>query len=125
MRLFQQTPEDYYNAPYAEFPALIRGTVVVVMAILWAFSKLMWRWKVEDADLLFERQEGPGSVVICTKRAEEQAEEYGHGMRRELFYLTVHGVMHCLGYDHETEADKAQMRAKEEEVLRKMGLERE
>ena len=65
MRLFKQTPEDYYNAPYAEFPVLIRGTVVVVMAILWAFSKLMWRWKVEDADLLFERQEGRGSVVIC------------------------------------------------------------
>ena len=65
MRLFKQTPEDYYNAPYAEFPALIRGTVVVVMAILWAFSKLMWRWKVEDADLLFERQEDRGSVVIC------------------------------------------------------------
>ena len=65
MRLFNQTPEDYYNAPYAEFPALIRGTVVVVMAILWAFSKLMWRWKVEDADLLFERQEDRGSVVIC------------------------------------------------------------
>ena len=65
MRLFKQTPEDYYNAPYAEFPALIRGTVVVVMAILWTFSKLMWRWKVEDADLLFERQEGRGSVVIC------------------------------------------------------------
>ena len=65
MRLFKQTPEDYYNAPYAEFPALIRGTVFVVMAILWAFSKLMWRWKVEDADLLFERQEGRGSVVIC------------------------------------------------------------
>ena len=65
MRLFKQTPEDYYNAPYAEFPALIRGTVFVIMAILWAFSKLMWRWKVEDADLLFERQEGRGSVVIC------------------------------------------------------------
>ncbi len=65
MRLFKQTPEDYYNAPYAEFPALIRGTVAVVMGILWVFSKLMWRWKVEDADLLFERQEGRGSVVIC------------------------------------------------------------
>lgn len=65
MRLFKQTPEDYYNAPYAEFPALIRGTVFVVMAILWAFSKLMWRWKVEDADLLFEREDGRGSVVIC------------------------------------------------------------
>ena len=65
MRLFKQTPEDYYNAPYAEFPALIRGIVAVVMGILWVFSKLMWRWKVEDADLLFERQEGRGSVVIC------------------------------------------------------------
>ena len=56
MRLFKQTPEDYYNAPYAEFPALIRGTVAVVMGILWVFSKLMWRWKVEDSDLLFERR---------------------------------------------------------------------
>ena len=65
MRLFKQTPEDYYNAPYAEFPVLIRGTVFVVMGILWVFSKLMWRWKVEDSDLLFERQEGRGSVVIC------------------------------------------------------------
>ena len=65
MRLFKQTPEDYYNAPYDEFPALIRGTVAVVMGILWVFSKLMWRWKVEDSDLLFERQEGRGSVVIC------------------------------------------------------------
>ena len=45
MRLFKQTPEDYYNAPYAEFPALIRGTVAVVMGILWVFSKLMWRWR--------------------------------------------------------------------------------
>ena len=35
------------------------------MGILWVFSKLMWRWKVEDSDLLFERQEGRGSVVIC------------------------------------------------------------
>ena len=34
MRLFQQTPEDYYNAPYAEFPALIRGTVVVVLSLI-------------------------------------------------------------------------------------------
>ena len=60
MRLFKQTPEDYYNAPYAEFPALIRGTVFVVMAILWAFSKLMWRWKVEDGRALGR---GDGAVL--------------------------------------------------------------
>ena len=77
MRLFKQTPEDYYNAPYDEFPALIRGAVAVVMGILWVFSKLMWRWKVEDSDLLFERQEGRGSVVICNHTS--MAEFAGRG----------------------------------------------
>ena len=67
LKLFKQTPEDYYDAPYKEFPGLIRGVVAVVMGILWAFSKLMWRWKVEDEDLLFENAgEGKtGRVVIC------------------------------------------------------------
>ncbi len=66
-----------------------------------------------------------GSIVICEKRAREQAEEYGHGYRRELLYLTVHGVLHCLGYDHETESDRAIMRQKEEEVLSKMNCTRD
>lgn len=66
-----------------------------------------------------------GSIVICEKRAREQAEEYGHSYERELFYLTVHGVLHCLGYDHETEEDKREMREKEESVMNRMGLTRE
>ena len=66
MRLFKQTPEDYYNAPYDEFPALIRGTVAVVMGILWVFSKLMWRWKVEDSDLLFERRKAAAAWSSAT-----------------------------------------------------------
>ncbi len=66
-----------------------------------------------------------GSVVICEKRAREQAEEYGHSYERELFYLAVHGVLHCLGYDHETEEERAVMREKEEYVMQKMGLSRE
>ena len=66
-----------------------------------------------------------GSVVICRKRAEEQAEEYGHSLRRELYYLTVHGLCHLLGYDHETEEDKAEMRAEEEAVLSEMGIGRD
>lgn len=59
-----------------------------------------------------------GSLAICVKRAKEQAEEYNHSYRRELHYLTVHGILHCLGYDHIEEADKAEMREKEEEILR-------
>lgn len=63
-----------------------------------------------------------GSVVICRERAREQAEEYGHSYERELHYLLVHGILHCLGYDHMTDEDKAQMREKEEILLGKMGV---
>ncbi len=66
-----------------------------------------------------------GSVVICRERAQEQAEEYNHSYERELHYLLVHGVLHCLGYDHMNEADKSQMRAAEEEILSKVGVTRE
>ena len=66
-----------------------------------------------------------GSVAVCIKRAEEQAEEYGHSFKRELFYLITHGVFHCLGYDHMTDEEKAEMREKEESVLGKIGINRE
>ena len=82
--------------------------------------------KKEHADSLDE--EGRlviGSVVICTARARAQAEEYGHSYERELFYLAVHGVLHCLGYDHETDEQRAEMREQEESVMIKLGLTRE
>ena len=66
-----------------------------------------------------------GSIAVCVKRAEEQAEEYGHSFERELHYLLVHGIMHCLGYDHMTEEERAEMREKEECVLGKLGITRE
>ena len=66
-----------------------------------------------------------GSIVICKKRAEEQAVEYGHSFERELYYLAVHGVLHCLGYDHETDEDKAEMREKEEHIMQKLNLTRD
>jgi probable rRNA maturation factor len=72
----------------------------------------------EDGNLLV------GSIAVCVKRATEQAEEYGHSLERELHYLIVHGVMHCLGYDHERDEDKAEMREKEEYILKKLGITR-
>ena len=66
-----------------------------------------------------------GSIAICCDRAREQAIEYGHSYERELHYLIVHGIMHCLGYDHETETDRAEMRIQEERVLGKLGITRE
>ena len=72
----------------------------------------------EDGNLLI------GSIVICKQRAKEQAEEYGHTYERELHYLFVHGVMHCLGYDHITDEERAEMREREEKVLAKLGITR-
>ena len=66
-----------------------------------------------------------GSIAICTKRAEEQAEEYGHSYKRELFYLAAHGVCHLLGYDHMTDSDKAAMREVEERVLSRLQITRD
>ena len=65
-----------------------------------------------------------GSIMICEQRAGEQAKEYGHSYERELAYLIVHGIMHLFGYDHMTDEEKAEMRAKEEEILVKVGLTR-
>ena len=65
-----------------------------------------------------------GSIAVCIEKAKEQAEEYGHSYERELHYLLVHGIMHCLGYDHMTEEEKAEMREKEEYILGKMGITR-
>ena len=84
---------------------------------------------LKKADFPFEvDEEGNiflGSIVICEKRAREQAEEYGHSYMRELHYLAVHGLWHLLGYDHMTEEDKPEMRAKEEKILSKLGITRE
>ncbi|MGI5884835.1 MAG: rRNA maturation RNase YbeY [Candidatus Spyradocola sp.] len=66
-----------------------------------------------------------GDLVICPARAREQAEEYGHGVRREMGYLAAHGLLHLLGYDHETDEERAEMREKEEAALAACDLKRE
>ena len=65
-----------------------------------------------------------GDVVICKDRAEEQAEEFGHSFEREIIYLFTHSILHLLGYDHMEEGEKKEMRAREEEVMTHLGIER-
>lgn len=65
-----------------------------------------------------------GDIVISGERALEQAKDFGHSVEREMGYLTVHSVLHLLGYDHMNEADKKIMRKKEEEILEKIDLKR-
>ena len=67
-----------------------------------------------------------GDMCISLERAEEQAKEFGHSVEREICYLTVHSVLHLLGYDHLDEGPmKAQMREREEAILAGLGITRE
>lgn len=67
-----------------------------------------------------------GDMCLSLERAQAQAQEYGHSVQRELCYLTVHSVLHLLGYDHMDEGPmKAQMREREEAILAELGITRE
>ena len=66
-----------------------------------------------------------GDIVISMEKAMEQAELYGHALQREVAFLTVHSMLHLLGYDHEAGGLEAvRMREKEEAVLVQLGLPR-
>ncbi len=65
-----------------------------------------------------------GEIYISYDRCLEQAEEYGHSDERELCYLSIHGLLHLLGYDHIEESDKKVMRALEEEILNEYDIKR-
>ena len=66
-----------------------------------------------------------GDIVLSTEQASIQAKEYGHSLKREIAFLTVHSMLHLLGYDHETSPeDEADMFRRQEEILTKMGISR-
>ncbi|AYC52492.1 rRNA maturation RNase YbeY [Bacillus licheniformis] len=65
-----------------------------------------------------------GDIIISVDKAREQAEEYGHSLMRELGFLTVHGFLHLLGYDHMTEEEEKEMFTKQKEILNRYGLSR-
>ncbi|MBY3621680.1 rRNA maturation RNase YbeY [Acinetobacter sp. CUI P1] len=87
----------------------------------------------DELDIIYEVQEGEaledvpdvlGDIIISVTRAQEQAQEYGHSLERELGFLFVHGFLHLLGYDHQDEASEAEMMSKQEKVLAQVGLTR-
>ena len=63
-----------------------------------------------------------GDVIINTRRLMEQAEELGHSNERELSYLTVHSILHLLGYDHMEDEDKKEMREREKLAMKELSI---
>ncbi|MEG2348823.1 MAG: rRNA maturation RNase YbeY [Clostridia bacterium] len=63
-----------------------------------------------------------GDIVICLDRVKQQSIEYKTGILREMLYMITHGVCHLLGYDHQSDDQKTQMRKIEENILDKIGV---
>lgn len=82
----------------------------------------------EEEEDIFEGMDVPrvlGDIIICTDVAIEQAEQYGHSFERELGFLTLHGFLHLLGYDHMTEEDEKVMFGRQKDILNQFGLTRD
>lgn len=65
-----------------------------------------------------------GDIYISIDKARQQAEEYGHKLLRELCFLTIHGILHLLGYDHMTKEDEEVMFGLQERILSEYGIKR-
>jgi len=74
-------------------------------------------------ELLFSKEMVTlGDIYISIDKAKEQAEAYGHPLKRELCFLFVHGLLHLLGYDHMKKEDEDIMFPLQEEILKKEGI---
>ena len=65
-----------------------------------------------------------GSVCINPERAKEQADEYGHSLKREVCYLALHGFLHCFGFDHVEKADEEELSALANDIMDSLDIKR-
>lgn len=80
----------------------------------------------DEVDAEFEMENGLvllGDIVISIERAKEQAQEFGHSIRREIAFLTAHSMLHLLGYDHVDDKEGERMMIeKQNEALNALGI---
>lgn len=79
---------------------------------------------LEDEDTVLSNERVLGDIYISIDKAREQAKEYGHSLKREICFLSVHGFLHLLGYDHMNEEDEKVMFDKQKELLEYYGIKR-
>lgn len=82
--------------------------------------------EIEEFELLENGNVFLGDIVISAERAKEQSEIYGHSFKREMAFLTVHSMLHLLGYDHvDTSEGERVMIEKQEKILENIGITRD
>lgn len=82
---------------------------------------------LEEDESCFDPETGElmlGNIVISKEKVVEQAEEYGHSVKREFSFLIAHSMLHLLGYDHMEEEERVVMESKQKEVLNNIGITR-
>ena len=65
-----------------------------------------------------------GEIIISVERAQEQSQEYGHSFKREIIFLTIHGMLHLLGYDHMEETERQEMEQEQKIIMERLGINR-
>ena len=78
----------------------------------------------EQADVNENDEIMLGDIIISIEKAISQAEEYGHGLKRELAFLTAHSMLHLMGYDHMEDDEREEMFEKQEAILNNLGITR-
>lgn len=78
----------------------------------------------DEPQILNPQIEILGDIIISLERAKFQAENFGHSYLREVIFLTVHGLLHLLGYDHIEDADRIEMEREQDYIMSTLGIER-
>ena len=78
----------------------------------------------DEPQILNQEVEILGDIIISLERAKIQAENFGHPYLREVIFLTVHGLLHLLGYDHIEDADRIEMEREQDFIMSELGIER-
>ena len=102
---------DYIHKINKEYRGIDRETDVISFAL-------------EEGETIDEPVKTLGDIYISIDKVYEQAKEYGHSVKRELFFLVTHGFLHLLGYDHMNKEDEEKMFSLQEEILDNYGVKR-
>lgn len=113
------TGEEEIHEMNNNFRQIDRATDVLSFPML-EFDEAGDFEKFEEMDEVFDPDSGElvlGDIVICKEKVFQQAEAYGHSIRREFAFLIAHSMLHLFGFDHMVEEEREEMEAKQREIL--------
>ncbi len=118
------TGEEEIHEMNNNFRQIDRATDVLSFPML-EFDEAGDFEKFEEMDEVFDPESGElvlGDIVICKEKVFQQAEAYGHSIRREFAFLIAHSMLHLFGFDHMVEEEREEMEAKQREILEKIHI---